>query len=336
MKIKKEYLILALIIAGLVAYLYMRKEDRSLYELPVLPEVSKKEISKIEISKHDTRIELNKKDETWHIAPRDFPADKELVKAMLAEIETLTVTTLVSESGDYQRYDLGDDKKIAVKVWGGEKLLRNFEVGKAASSFRHTFVKLANDERVYHARNSFRNTFDKTMDDLRDKAVLGFQSSDISELQIANEKTSLTLTRAELSADESQAQTDQSTAAASKPAVKDWQSAEGKTGNQDNINRLLSAISNLRCESFIDDRQKQDFTGPIYSIDLKGVQNHKLSIFAKLTPEGTNYPATSTGSDYAFLLSEDTADRIMKNPGDLLEKPKTEENKAEAEKSEPE
>jgi hypothetical protein len=268
------------------------------------------------------------------MAPRDFPADKELVKAMLAEIETLTVTTLVSESGDYQRYDLGDDKKIAVKVWSGEKLLRHFEVGKAASSFRHTFVKLADDDRVYHARNNFRNTFEKTEDNLRDKAVLSFQPPDITELKIANENTSLPLTLMEISADESQAKTDQSTAAASQPAMETWQSAEGKPGNLNNISRLLSALSNLRCESFIDDRQKQDFTGPIYSIDLKGVQSHKLSIFAKLTPEATNYPATSTGSDYAFLLSKDTADRIMKNPEDLLEKPKTGENKSEAEKSE--
>ena len=95
---------------------------------------------------------------------------------------------------------------------------------------------------------------------------------------------------------ESQAKTDQANAAASKPAVKVWQSAEGKTGNQNNINRLLSAISNLRCESFIDDRQKDDFRDPIYTIDLKGVQNHKLSIFAKLTQDDTNYPATSTAS----------------------------------------
>ena len=163
MKIKKEYLILLLVIVALSAYLFMRKEDRSLYELPVLPEVSKKEISKIEILKGNTGMVLNKKDEKWYIAPQNYPADGNLVDGMLAELETLTVTTLVSESGDYQRYDLGDDKKITVKAWDGEKLLRNFEVGKAASSFRHTFVKLAEDNRVYHARNNFRNTFDKTV-----------------------------------------------------------------------------------------------------------------------------------------------------------------------------
>ena len=114
-----------------------------------------------------------------------------------------------------------------------------------------------------------------------------------------------------------------------------WQSADGKKGDENNISRLLSAISNLRCEKFIDDRKKEDFTKPIYTLDIKGLQNHKLSIFAKLKKDDTNYPALSSGSDYPFYLSKSTADRIMKKPEDLLAKPKTEEKKSEAEKSEP-
>jgi hypothetical protein len=277
---------------------------------------------------------LNKKDEKWVIAPQDYPADTKLVNGMLVEFETLTVTTLVSESRDYQRYDLGDDKKIAVKAWAGESLLRSFEVGKSASSFRHTFVKLAEDDRVYHARNNFRNTFDKTVDDLRDKAVLSFQTADITEVQVANEDTSLSLIRTEVPVKESQAQADQP-AAASKPAERQWQSADGKKGDENNINRLLAAISNLKCETFIDDRQKEDFTEPVYAIDTKGVQSHKLAIFAKLKQDDTNYPAISSDSNYPFFISKDTADRIMKQPEDLLEKQKTDENKSEAEKSEP-
>ena len=214
MKIKKEYIILALVIVGLSVYLYMRKEDRNLYELPVLPEVAKVEISKIEISKGKDSIVLNKRDEKWFIAPQDYPVDGKLVDAMLNEFEKLTVTTLVSETGDYQRYDLGEDKKIAVKAWGGDKLLRDFEVGKAASSFRHTFVKLAEDDRVFHARNNFRNAVDKTVDDLRDKSVLSFQTADITEIKVANEKTSLALSRKEVTEEGTQAQKDSSAAAA--------------------------------------------------------------------------------------------------------------------------
>ena len=307
----------------------MRKEDRNLYELPVLPEVAKVEISKIEISKDKNSIVLNKRDEKWYIAPQDYPVDGKLVDAMLNEFEKLTVTTLVSESGDYQRYDLGEDKKIAVKAWGGDKLLRDFEVGKAASSFRHTFVKLAGDERVFHARNNFRNTVDKTVDDLRDKSVLGFQTADVSEIKVANEKTSLALSRKEVTEEGAQAQTDSSAAAAPQPPKMVWQSSDDKKGDAKNINRLLSSISNLRCDKFINDRKKEDFTGSIYTVDIKGLQTHKLSIFAKLKEDDESYPAVSSGSDYPFYLSQNTADRIMTNPEDLLEKPKAEENKSE-------
>ena len=335
MKIKKEYIILVLIIVGLSVYLLMREGDRSLYELPVLPEVAKNEISKIEISKGNTNIELNKRDEKWYIAPRDYPADGKLVDAMLNEFEKLTVTTLVSESGDYQRYDLGDDKKISVKVYGGQTLLRDFEAGKPASSFRHTFVKLAGDDRVFHARNNFRNTVDKTVDDLRDKAVLSYQVADITEIQVANKTKSLTLTRTEVSGEDSQAPADSSSASPPKPSNMVWQSAGGEKGDEDKINRLLAALSNLRCEKFIDDREKEDFAESIYTIDIKGAQNHKLSIFANTNQDDTNYPALSSGSDYPFFISKNTADRIMNNPQDLLEKPKADENKSIPQKIEP-
>jgi hypothetical protein len=309
MKIKKEYIILALFIVGLSVYLFMRKGDRNLYELPVLQEVAKNEISKIEISKGTTSIVLSKKDEKWHIAPRDYPADGNLIDGMLNEFENLTVTTLVSESGDYQRYDLGDDKKITVKAWGGEKLL--------------------------HARNNFRNTVDKSVDDLRDKSVLSFQTADITEIQVAKGTTSLALSRKEVTEEDTQTQTDSSAAAAPPPPKMVWQSADDKKGDEQNINRLLSTISNLRCEKFIDDRKKEDFTESVFSIDLKGIQSHRLSIFAKLKEDDESYPAVSSGSDYPFLLSKHTADRIMKNPEDLLEKPKADEEKSEVEKPEP-
>jgi len=40
MKIKKEYIILAVIIAALLLYLSQRSTDRTLYQLPDVPEIS--------------------------------------------------------------------------------------------------------------------------------------------------------------------------------------------------------------------------------------------------------------------------------------------------------
>ena len=276
---------------------------------------------------------MNKKDEKWYIGTHAYPADTSLVNAMLDECEKLRLTTLESESRDYLRYDLVDEKKINVKAWQGDTLQRNFDVGKPASSFRHTFVKLADDERVFHARNNFRNKFDKTVDNLRDKAVLSFQTADINDLQITKDQTSLTLTRTELTEKETAQKEDQTEeAAAAQPAKTVWQGADGKIGDKAGVDRLLSELSKLRCDAFIGDRKKEDFSSPVYSVNLKGIQTYNLSIFAKLKEDDSHYPAISSGSNYAFFLSINTADRIMKNPQDLLEKPKTNENKSETAK----
>ena len=47
MKVKKEYIILALVIIALSVYLAMRTSDRTHYKLPDVPPVVAKEISKL-------------------------------------------------------------------------------------------------------------------------------------------------------------------------------------------------------------------------------------------------------------------------------------------------
>ena len=48
MKIKKEYIVLVLIIAALGIYLYMRSSDRTFYQLPEIAGLEQKDIAKIE------------------------------------------------------------------------------------------------------------------------------------------------------------------------------------------------------------------------------------------------------------------------------------------------
>jgi hypothetical protein len=198
MKVKKEYIILGVLIAALSAYLLFRNPDKTHYELPTIPEMDVADISKIEISKEGTSLVLNKKDDKWHIAPEGYLADTTKVEGMLNGMESLTLTALVSESESYARYDLDDDDKITVKAWEGNTLKRNFDIGKPASSFQHTLVKLSGDDRVYHGRGNFRNQFDQRVDDLRDKLVLAFDEKDIQEISISKGEESVALKRGEV------------------------------------------------------------------------------------------------------------------------------------------
>jgi len=96
MKVKKEYIILVLIIAALSTYLLMRSSDRTLYRLPEVAALNKSEISKIEISQSDRSIILKKRDNHWYLEPAGYLADETKVNAMLNVFEDLTLTALVS------------------------------------------------------------------------------------------------------------------------------------------------------------------------------------------------------------------------------------------------
>ena len=321
MKIKQEYLILFVMILALCLYLILRSSDKSHYKLPEISSLVEKDISKIEISKTDSSIILKKKDDVWSIDPQGYPADAGKVKDMLAVIENLTLTALVSESKDYNRYELNDDKKIAVKAWIGGKLGREFEVGKTASSYRHTFVKLANDHRVYHARESFRDKFDRTVGELRDKAVLTFDQNEIKEMKITKQGQTVAFLRKLATEGESAGQDtgDEDPTPDKEQTV--WQTDKGKEGRESELRSLLATLSKLRCEKYMDGRKKDEFANPIYTIWLKGTGEYTLSFFAKTEKDATDHPATSSENDYPFFLQNYQANKIMKDPDEMLKKP---------------
>jgi hypothetical protein len=320
MKFKKEYLILILIIVALSTYLLIRSSDRTRYQLPKLDALKQSDISKIEISKNGNPVILKKKDDQWYLEPAGYLADKTKVNAMLNVFESLALTALVSESRDYNRYDLNAENRITVKAWQQATLKRNFDIGKAAPSFRHTFVRLNGDSRVYHARDNFRNKFDFTIDDLRDKTVLSFKTTDIQQVQIIKDQASVKLIRSKvpITPAAEQQQKSESTPVA---AVRfEWQDDGGQKADEKTLKRLLTTLGDLKCADYINNRSKDAFSAPIYTAKLKGIQDYQLEIFAKLEKDDKNYPAVSSASDYPFRLSDNQVQQIMINPGEMIKK----------------
>ena len=321
MKMRKEYIILVGVILALSLYLFLRKQDRTHYKVPEVPHIAQADISKIEISKKGTAVTLSKKDNIWRIAPQGYPADADKVRNMLDNIEKLTLTALVSESKNYSRYDLDGDKKLMVKAWTGETVKRDFAIGKAATSYRHTFVQVGGDHRVYHASGNFRDVFDLTLDNLRDRTALRFEKAEIQEIQVVKGQQSVVFGRKQVPVE---IKLDQEAEASSHPASKTetlWQTAEGQKADEAKLDRLLTTLSNLRCEKYVDDRKREDFTNPIYTIQLKGAQEYTLSIFEKMDKDAKSYPGISSENEYPFLLGARQAEGIMIDPGEMLPEP---------------
>lgn len=315
MKIKKESIILVVLIVALSLYLLLHKRDRTQYELPALPGLPTADIKKIEIAKPGgSVIVLERKDGKWVISPDGHPADAGKVSVMLESIGNLTVSAVVSESKSYERYGLGGTERIGVKAWTDKELKRDFEVGKEASSFQQTFVRITGDDRVFHALENFRGRFDQTLDSLRDKTVLKFEPSGVVSIEVRDAQKTVTFERKPVPVEVSASPESKSPSTEREVA---WESSEGKA-DEAKLKQFLTTLSALKCAGYIYDRKRNDFRDPVYSVNLKGPEVYSLSLFAK--DDKNNYLGVSSQNDSPFLLPEHQAARIMIPPGDIMKK----------------
>lgn len=323
MKRYKENIILIILLIGLSFYLFLHKTDKIHYKLPDIPEVTAKDITKLEIVALNSSLILEQKSGRWYIKPEGYPADNNKVSRMLDCIQDIKVTALVSQLKNYNLYDLNDEKKITVKAWNGTMLKRFFEVGKTASSYHHTFIILAKNGQVYQAEGDLRSRFDLTIDELRDKLILSFEKKEIIAINIekGGAKVALELKKVASALKPRQMEGIKTGVEHNKQALAEvWQAGDGKKCVQSKIDILLKKLSNLKCKKFITIENKDNFTEPLFTIDLKGTKAYRLSIFPRSGEEAADYPCTSSGTEYPFLLGKYQAENIMIHPEEIIEK----------------
>ncbi len=319
MKLKKEYLILFGVIAVLFVFLLSGRKNKMSYHVPDLERVNEENITKIEISSEGDTIILSGKDSRWTILPQEYMADSDKVSSMLDIIVNLTLAELVAEKKDYQRYELDEEKRISVYAYSGDELVRSFDVGKVSSTYRHTFVKVGEDPRVYSARESFRSTFEVDRADLRDKTVMSFDLNEITGILIEQEDSTLHFSKTMMPAEAPSPETAEEPATQPAEGQKAWQTEDGTKGSKTDLDSILSQLADLKCDSFIEDKSKDDFTEPIYSVKLTGGKGYSLQIYAKDEDED-KYPAVTSETPQVVFLATWNAENIMKKADVLVEK----------------
>lgn len=324
MKINKEWIVLAVIIILLILYLALRQQDNIQYQFPEIEKISQIDISKIEISKPDDTIIIEKKGEKWVIGQQEYLADSNRVENMLDLLEEPVLTAMVSDSKSYTRYGLDDKNKITVRIFSNDNIRREIELGNLTDSGRHTFIKLDNDYRVYHARNNLRDQFNRGIDELRDKTALSFDQNEIREIGIIKGSQSVNIVlKEDLASDTSNDQDPETETSPSQEIKKVWQTSKGEKVANSLPDYLLSNLSGLSCKGYLNDTNKEDWTSPIFTITLKGPKEYTLLIFSKKDDAEDTYPAVSSENDYPFMLIDwlveelfETTDEILGNPKD--------------------
>lgn len=315
MKRKTETIVLVLLIAALTAYLVLKKKEKTHYRLPELPKIAEEDITRITIRKGGSDLSLKRDGDRWRILPEGYPVDGVAMDRMLEAIGGLRLTALASASKNYAVYDLQESECVQVNAFKGDDLLMSIGIGKTAPSHRHTFVKLTDDSRVYHAEKNLRNSFDKEASALRDKQVMKIDE-EVSEIVLTAGKKSLHILRATEEAgedpDKVQAEVMEQNAG---EATLHWETPDGKPVQENEVDDLVKTLSNLKCEGYLKDK-KTDLGDPTFSVTLKGAKNYEFFLYGER--EGKTVAASSE-NEGPFLITDWNAKRIRIDLDALVE-----------------
>jgi uncharacterized protein (DUF1499 family) len=320
MKIQREYIILAAVICILILILIVSSgRNKMSYKLPSLDEIESDSFSQFEINTKKDSVLIQRSQDDWLIMPQQYKADPDKVNEMLDVIGNLTLTELVSDKKNYSRYELDEENRIQVKAFSDDELVREFYIGKASSTYSHTYVRIAHSSHVFHARDSFRSTFEQNVSELRDKSVMEFLQEEITGLILKGEFGTLgfkkQMRQIEPEEKEQEGQEENEVSPPKEEGV--WLTQDEKEAKASEINSLLSKLSNLNCDSYMDEQEKENLKNPVYTIVAIGAKDYKLEIYTKKEEE-EEYPALSSENVYPFWLTKWTAESLMKKPEDIL------------------
>lgn len=274
-RIKTTYIVLSALVVLLSLYLILRSGDRIQYVIPRLNPLGA--IDEVEILQSGETIRLVFSGERWKVQPEGFNVDPDIMIQILEIVGNLKFSELVSVTGNYGAYDLDDSSRIQVAAFKGGELIRSFNLGKRSPTYDHTFIKLADDDRVFQVSGDIRYLFGNTKEGFRDKTVFTMEKGEIKEIRIEKPGKTLTLN---LNQDDSS-----------------WKEISGEVWDSAKVDNVLDILSQLTAFGF---RDPDDPDGdPIFSITIIGNGTHTITFYEK---RGNLYPVRSSQSDFPFNL----------------------------------
>ncbi len=310
-KVNLEILIISIVIVLSFAYILFKKSDRVHYKVPELKNIKIDALTKISISKGERVLNLENKKGEWIVGDEGFKTDKFKIDKVVNIVANLKLTTLVSKSGNYYKYELDSPRKINVKAFNGEEVIREFDAGKVASTYDHTNVKIKGDNKIYHAVGSINKDLDKTIDDLRYKKVFLIEKDKIKQIEFIIDgkkyvlnKSIVPVTKEEKNGSEKEGE----------PEVKiRWDFNKTKIENSE-VNSMLGIVSDLSCDEYIYNGNDLKALEKLFSMKLvSGSSEDSITIYKLQNKEDEKYRGETSQTQYKFLIKKFRIDNFL-NP----------------------
>lgn len=270
----------------LIAAGALRQEDTAIQS----PSPWEGEADRIEISSKQGEIILQRKEDSWKVGKKLYPADQGKVLQMTDALNKLELRELVSKRGDLKRYGLKNDDRIQVRVFSEDRPLRELSIGKSALGST-SYISFAGRGGIFLAAGDLRYLFDTDEESLRNKQIIALSSSDIIAVNIEGPEVDYSIRKA-----------------AEKGL---WYIPElkGMEEDQEKISAFISQLSRISAQGFSTEQDTD--AEALWSFTIQAQEEEReLSVITQESEQ--SWIAASPESREAFTISSYKADQLMR------------------------
>ena len=197
------------------------------------------QIQEIKIQKSGTdTIDLQKTAGKWQItAPSTLPADQEAVSSLLSNFSSANSEHVIEDHAtSLEQYGLAQPSMKLTLVEANKKT-HDLLVGDATPAGSAAYAQLAGDPRVVTIPSYVKSGFEKSVNDLRDKRLMVFETGRVSGIELTAKKETMVFGR----------------------SMDDWQILKPKPYRADRslVDDLLRTLSDAKMELSATDDEKR-------------------------------------------------------------------------------
>ncbi len=290
---KRPLLMLAGVLSALlvVAYLVTLKPGEtsvSVTEGERLADIDSGAVMKIEVATPGDEVVLERRGGEWFLSsPLEDKADAAAVGTAIQRASGMIVKGIVSTKPEKHSLFEVDSAGTRVTLTQEGKDPVTLIVGKGSTNFSETYVRRDGSDNVALVDGALTWVFSKPAKDWRSKFIVNIPRTSISSVTYAYGDTVFTLSMTDSL----------------------W-TIDGEPADQPAVATLLTPLSTLQCDDFLDAPPVQR---PSVTITYAG-----MTVSFRHDAAEKKYYVTRTGDDRSYVLQEWRANQILKRKKDLM------------------
>jgi hypothetical protein len=276
----------------IIAFLVLQKpgeQSAKSSSLGALLNIDSASVNRIEVKTASSSLDLEKKGVDWFIVnPISYKANQAFIAQIIHQLKNLENKGTVSNKPDKFGVFQVDQSGTQIKLFENGTEKASIVLGKMAASYTESYARKLNSDDVMIVEGAFSYSFSRPVKDWRDRTILNVPRESINEISYQYGDTAFIL------------------------SLKDSVWIIGRDrANRSSVDGILSALSNLQADDFIDST-----FSPKISTSIR-LANEQIRFSFDRKP-GKYYVQTSASPQW-FVLDQWRANQILKRKKELIQ-----------------